>query len=118
MDELSRALRQELERRDETILALEMLVVDQASRLLALEALVLETMADGAADLPAIKRRIGVTAERFRDRFEAIEGFAERAQRIAGEMLKTTAMQRPARAAKKAAPSKTKAKTKKKPTRR
>ncbi len=118
MDELSRTLRQELERRDETILALEMLVVDQASRLLALEALVLETMADGAADLPAIKRRIGVAAERFRERFEAIEGFAERAQRIAGEMLKTTATQKSAGAAKKAAPSKTKAKTKKRPTRR
>ena len=68
LDELSRALRAELERRDETILALEMLVVDQASRLLALESLVLETMSAERVDLPAVHRRITSAAERFRER--------------------------------------------------
>jgi hypothetical protein len=87
MDELSKGLREELERRDDTILALEMLVVDQASRLLALEALVLEAMMRTDIDLVAVQRRVGAAAERFRSSFERIEGFAERAQRIAGEMV-------------------------------
>lgn len=87
MDELSRALREELERRDDMILALELLVVDQASRLLALESLVLEAMAEDEIDLLAVQARVAESAERFRASFEAIEGFAERAQRIAGEML-------------------------------
>ena len=87
MDELSRKLREELERRDDTILALEMLVVDQASRLLALEALVLEAMTRSEVDLAAVERRVGQAAERFRSSFERIEGFAERARRIAVEMV-------------------------------
>lgn len=87
MDELSRALRQELEKRDETILALELLVVDQASRLLALESLVLEAMAGDDVDPKAVQRRVAEAALRFRANFEAIDGFAERAQRIAREMI-------------------------------
>lgn len=87
MDELSRALRQELEKRDETILALELLVVDQASRLLALESLVLEAMAGDDVDPKAVQRRVAEAALRFRANFEAIDGFAERAQRIAREMM-------------------------------
>ena len=87
MDELSRALRQELEKRDDTILALELLVVDQASRLLALESLVLEALAGDELDLRAVEARVAEAAERFRANFEAIEGFAERTQRIAREMM-------------------------------
>lgn len=87
MDELSRALRQELEKRDDMILALELLVVDQASRLLALESLVLEALAEDQPDLKAVEARVAGAAERFRANFEAIEGFAERTQRIAREMM-------------------------------
>ncbi len=91
LDELSRALRGELERRDDMILALEMLVVDQASRLLALESLVLEALAGDDVDLLAVQARVADAAERFRASFEAIEGFAERAQRIVGEMVDAAA---------------------------
>ena len=108
MDELSRALRAELERRDETILALEMLVVDQASRLLALESIVLEAVKADAVDLSAVQRRVAKAAERFRERFEAIDGFAGRAQHIAGEMIGSTGKARAKRAAKSSAIAKPK----------
>lgn len=112
LDELSRALREELERRDEMILALEMLVVDQASRLLALEALVLEAMLADEVDLSAVELRIAEAAERFRASFERVEGFAERAQRIAGEMIGSAAAPGTKRPVKPSARPKAKAKAK------
>ena len=121
MDELSRRLQMELEKRDDTILALEMLVVDQASRLLALESLVLEAMAGRDVSAAAVRQRVAEAAERFRASFERIEGFAERSQRIAAELIGASAGA-PSRAKAKA---KTKAKAKpiekskaKKPARR
>jgi hypothetical protein len=85
--DLPRDLRDELAKRDELILALEMLVVDQASRLLALEAVVAGLPAVGDVRLDAAKTRIAAGAERFRERFESIGGFTERAQRIAEEII-------------------------------
>ena len=121
MVELSRALRQELEKRDDTILALELLVVDQASRLLALESLVLEALAEDEVDLMAVEARVAEAAERFRANFEAIEGFAERTQRVAREMMATGSRKR-GKTSKttRAAPAKPKAKApvKKKAARR
>jgi len=118
VDELSRALRAGLEKREDTILALEMLVVDQASRLLALESLVIEAMAVGSVDSAAVKRRVSEAAERFRANFETIDGFAERTQRIASEMLKAKARKAPAAAAKPKSKAKPSAKAKPKGGRR
>ena len=112
MDEMARRLREELEQRDDTILALEMLVVDQASRLLALESLVLEALAGRDVSAAAVRRRVAEAAERFRASFERIEGFAERSQRIATELIDAGTAPR-ARA--KAAP---KAKAKAKPAKK
>jgi hypothetical protein len=83
---LSRALQAELDRRDDLILALEMLSVDLAARLLALEAL---TVCQAAGNVEARGRMdsyIEREAERFRGHFETIDGFIRRAQRLGGEM--------------------------------
>lgn len=112
MDEMPRRLREELEQRDDTILALELLVVDQASRLLALEALVLEALTGRDVSAAAVQRRIAEAAERFRASFERIEGFAERSQRIAIELIDASGGVAP-RAKARAAP-----KAKAKPARR
>lgn len=86
-EDLPRRLREELERRDELILALEMLVVDQASRLLAVEAILANVPAIDEVRLDDVKGRISAGAERFRARFESIGGFTERAHRLAEELL-------------------------------
>lgn len=93
-EDLPRRLREELEQRDELILALEMLVVDQASRLLAVEAILASVPALGEVRLDDVKDRISTGAERFRARFESIGGFTERAHRLAEELLDPSAKRR------------------------
>jgi hypothetical protein len=113
VDELPRRIKEELDRRDDTLLALELLVVDQASRLLALESLVLKALAREEIDLAAVALRVREAAERFRSSFERIEGFAERAQRIAGELIEEAsaahaeAATKPARKPRRAGPGAT-----------
>ena len=86
--EISRQIQKEFDKRDEMILALEMLTVDQACRLMALEATVLATDKTGKASKKNVKKHIATAAERFQTHFEAasIDGFIERAQRIADEI--------------------------------
>jgi hypothetical protein len=88
---LPRALQSQLEQRDERILALELLLVDQASRLLAIEAM-LANMAD-VADLPAaaIDQRINSEGKRFLTHFESVSGFVKRAQALAAQLLQAAA---------------------------
>ena len=78
----------ELEKRDELILALEMLIVDQASRLLALEAIVVNMA--GAENVKAadVKALIVQESKRFQQHFEgaSMTGFVERAQRISMQL--------------------------------
>lgn len=84
-----RNIQEELEKRDDLILALEMLTVDQACRLLALEAIVRElTPAKKKFDKKKIEAHIESAADRFRQHFEgeSVEGFTDRAKRIAGEL--------------------------------
>jgi len=78
----------ELEKRDELILALEMLMVDQASRLLALEAVVVNMAGAGNVKADDVKARIAQESKRFQQHFEgeSMTGFVERAQRIAMQL--------------------------------
>lgn len=87
--EISRQLQKEFDKRDEMILALEMLTVDQACRLMALEAIVLSTDKSGKISKKNVNSRITAAAERFHTHFEAasVEGFVERAHRIANEII-------------------------------
>ena len=85
---IPRNMQEELEKRDDIILALEMLMVDQACRLLALEAVVVN-MAEAQNVKPAdIKARIAQESKRFQQHFEGegMSGFVERAQRIAKDL--------------------------------
>jgi hypothetical protein len=88
---LPRALQKQLEQRDERILALELLLVDQASRLLAIEA-ILANMTE-VANLPAaaIDQRINSEGKRFLAHFESVTGFVQRAQALAGQLLQAAA---------------------------
>ena len=99
---LSTELRKELETRDELSLALEMLVVDQATRLLALEAIVNRLAATKDVDLKAVRKWIAEEGKRSRTRFENISGFVERSQRIAAELVEKSGA--PARRTKRKAP--------------
>lgn len=87
---MARAVQEEFAKRDEIILALEMLVVDQASRLLALEAVVVNMAQTGDVEMADVQDRIGQEAERFRNYLEGegLSGFLERANRVAGELVK------------------------------
>ena len=78
----------ELEKRDELILALEVLMVDQVCRLLALEAVVVNMAEAGNATAGDVKARIAQEAKRFQQHFEgeSMTGFVERAQRIAKQL--------------------------------
>ena len=85
-----RNIQEEFEKRDELILALELLVVDQACRLLAAEAVLRELVPPGEAPAPEkIEAHIANAAERFRQRFEgeSIAGFTDRAKRIAADLV-------------------------------
>jgi hypothetical protein len=88
---LPQELKKQLEQRDERILALELLLVDQASRLLAIEA-ILANMAE-VADLPAaaIDQTINSEGKRFLTHFESVTGFVQRAQALAGRLLQAAA---------------------------
>ncbi len=80
-------LQKQLEQRDERILALELLLVDQASRLLAVEA-ILTNMPDVAGiSRAAVDERIAGEGKRFLTHFESIMGFVERARAIARQLL-------------------------------
>jgi hypothetical protein len=83
-----KSLREELESRDERILALELLLVDQASRLLAVEAIVANTPEIADVSLDAVSRTIASEGPRFSVHFESIAGFVERAQGLASSVLK------------------------------
>ena len=87
--EISRSMQAELQKRDETLLAMEMLIVDQACRLLALESILLQLPGAKAVSREAVKDRIRREAARFQDHFEGtgMSGFIERAQRIAETMV-------------------------------
>lgn len=84
---VNRALREELEKRDERILALELLLVDQASRLLAVEAVIANTHEISHVSVDAVNRTIVSEGPRFLAHFESISGFVERAQGLAGRLL-------------------------------
>jgi hypothetical protein len=86
---IPRNVREELDKRDELILALEMLAVDQACRLLALEAVVVNMAQAGAIKTTDVKARITQEAKRFHQHFEGegLSGFVERAHRIAAELV-------------------------------
>lgn len=87
--ELSRSMQAELQKRDETLLAMEMLIVDQACRLLAVESILLQLPGVKAVSLEAVMGRIRREAVRFQEHFEGsgVSGFVERAQRIAETMV-------------------------------
>lgn len=83
------AIAKELEKRDELILALEMLTVDQACRLLALESVV-TSMADiKTVNSKDVRAKIKENSKRFKNHFEgkSITGFIERSQRISDELI-------------------------------
>lgn len=85
---IPRNMQEELKKRDEIILAMEMLMVDQACRLLALEAIVVN-MADARnVKLADVKARVTQESKRFHQHFEGegMSGFIERAQRIATDL--------------------------------
>ena len=85
---IPRNMQEELEKRDEIILALEMLMVDQACRLLALEAVVVNMAEAKNVKAADVKSRIAQESKRFHQHFEGegMSGFIERAQRIAKDM--------------------------------
>ena len=78
----------ELEKREELILALEILMVDQACRLLALEAVVVNMAGSSKVKAADVKARIAQESKRFEQHFEGegMTGFVERAQRIGKEL--------------------------------
>ena len=84
---LPRAMQKQLEQRDERILALELLLVDQASRLLAVEAIIANMAEVGGISAAAIDERIDSEGKRFLTHFESITGFVERARVLAGQLL-------------------------------
>ncbi len=84
---ISREIHTELQKRDELILALEMLAVDQASRLLAIEAIVVNLVGERSTIRHSVKEWIERESGRYRARFESVTGFTERAQRIANELI-------------------------------
>ncbi len=85
---IPRNVQEELERRDDIILALEMLMVDQACRLLALEAVVVNMEEAQNVKTTDVKARIAQESKRFHKHFEGegMSGFVERSQRIAKEL--------------------------------
>ena len=87
---IPRNIQQELDKRDELILALELLVVDQACRLLAVEAVLRELVPPKRKPAAEkIEGHIEDAAERFRQRFEgeSVAGFTDRARRIAADLV-------------------------------
>ena len=85
---IPRNMQEELDKRDDIILALEMLMVDQACRLLALEAVVVNMAEARNVKAADVKARIAQESKRFHQHFEGegLSGFVERAQRIAKDL--------------------------------
>jgi len=85
---IAQNIKGELEKRDELILALEILMVDQACRLLALEAVVVNMAGTGNVKAADVKARIAQESKRFQQHFEgeSMTGFVERAERIAKQL--------------------------------
>lgn len=85
-------MREELERRGELILALEMLTVDQACRLLALEAIVVSMAAADKVNAAKVKAHIAQQSKRYQRHFEgeSLSGFSKRVKRIADELSAAT----------------------------
>jgi len=83
----ARALKKQLEQRDERILALELLLVDQASRLLAVEAILANMPGVANISAAAVDERIDGEGKRFLTHFESVAGFVERARTIARQLL-------------------------------
>jgi hypothetical protein len=84
---LPRAFQKLLEERDERILALELLLVDQASRLLAVEAILSNLPALADLSAASINAKIDHDGKRFLSHFESITGFLERAKNLSGQLL-------------------------------
>ena len=81
-------LKKELEKRGELILALEMLTVDQACRLLALEAIVASIPAAKKVKAADVEAHIAEQSKRYRRHFEgeSLAGFSARVERMAAEL--------------------------------
>jgi hypothetical protein len=86
---LPRATQKLLEERDERILALELLLVDQTSRLLAVEAIPANLPALAHLSATSIDAKIESEGKRFLSHFESITGFLERAKNLAGQLLQS-----------------------------
>lgn len=82
-------VQRELEKRDELILALEMLTVEQACRLLALESVVTSMTDIKNVNARDVRIQIKERSKRFKNHFEgkSIMGFIERAHRIGDELV-------------------------------
>tara|TARA_B100000029_G_scaffold450640_1_gene474709 strand:+ start:963 stop:1283 length:321 start_codon:yes stop_codon:yes gene_type:complete len=87
--EISRSVQDELAKRDEIILALEMLVVDQASRLLAFEAILCNSGKINHVSEEDLVRYIDKESGRFKNYLEGegLVGFKDRANRVAKDFL-------------------------------
>ena len=86
---IAKNIQDELATRDEIILALEMLTVDQASRLLALEGILDQIIKDSKFDTNEVHRVIAERSGRFKKHLEGggLKGFVERAQGVASDIL-------------------------------
>tara|TARA_B100001142_G_C13924301_1_gene496682 strand:+ start:239 stop:526 length:288 start_codon:yes stop_codon:yes gene_type:complete len=89
--EIARAVQEELAKRDEIILALEMLVVDQASRLLALESIVVNMESASEVSIDNVKERISGESSRFKAYLQGdgLSGFLQRAHGVAEKLIGT-----------------------------
>tara|TARA_Y100001970_G_scaffold165119_1_gene201769 strand:+ start:39546 stop:39821 length:276 start_codon:yes stop_codon:yes gene_type:complete len=83
--EIERAIQEEFAKRDEVILALEMLLVDQASRLLALESIVLNMTNINDVSIGDVRAQINKESQRFSSYLEGegLNGFIRRATNTA-----------------------------------
>ena len=90
--EIAQSVQKELAKRDEIILALEMLVVDQASRLLALEAVMSNLQQVQNISFRNVNDYIEEESSRYKKYMqgEGLSDFIERANRVANDFLDKT----------------------------
>ena len=90
--EIAQSVQKELAKRDEIILALEMLIVDQASRLLALEAVMSNLQQVQNISFRNVNDYIEEESSRYKKYMqgEGLSGFIERANRVANDFLDKT----------------------------
>ena len=81
------SLAKELELRDEKILALEMLVVDQSCSLLVLQGLLLQAMRPDWVDYERLDQDIDRLGLTLSGRFESVTGLVERSKRMARSLM-------------------------------